>query len=232
MPGVPGCIEQSTKLAAALQEAHTNNCVLVGPSKRIWQYSTKSHTLQTATLNAPTKLRNLGTDLHCSFTSPDWTSQPIPLKTGVYQGDPFSGVIINTVICTLADSLKSMQHPGYKFSGSQRTIPLLQFTDDIGLISVGPESYKSLLKAIERWLDWSGIKLSERQQRRRMTQNYTSMTRPYISQATKRSCSWGRQSKYPLPLSPAEIVVSPQTVCLAEESGCCPHITSHQKLLL
>ena len=45
MPGVPGCIEQSTKLAAVLYEAHTNNCVLVGPSKRLWQCSPRSHTL-------------------------------------------------------------------------------------------------------------------------------------------------------------------------------------------
>ena len=90
---------------------------------------------------------------------PDWTFQPIPLKTGVYQGDPFLGVIINTVICTMADSLKSVQHLGYKLSGSQRTIYFLQYTDDTSLISVGPESCKRLLKAIERWLDWSGMKV-------------------------------------------------------------------------
>ena len=59
----------------------------------------------------------------------------------------------------MADSLKSMQHLGYKLPGSQRTIHLLQYTDDTGLISVGPESCKRLLKAIERWLDWSGMKV-------------------------------------------------------------------------
>ena len=103
------------------------------------------------------------TDPYCSLQalviSPVWTSQPIPLKTGVYQGDLFSGVIFNTVICTMADSLKSMQHLGYKFSGSQRTIHLLQYTDDGGLISDGPERGKRLLKGIERWLDWSAMKV-------------------------------------------------------------------------
>ena len=90
MPGGPGCIEQSTKLVAALHEAHTNNCVLVGPSKRIWQFQHDLIHFRLQHCNAPTKLRNLGTDLHCSFTSPDWPSQSIPLKTGVYQGEPFS----------------------------------------------------------------------------------------------------------------------------------------------
>ena len=112
--------------------------------------------------NVPTKQSNLVTDLHCSLqalvTSPDWTSQPIPLKTGVYQGDPFSGVIFNTVICTMADSMKLMQHLGYKFPGSQRAIHLLQYADDTCLISDGPESCKRLLKGIERWLDWSRMK--------------------------------------------------------------------------
>ena len=90
------------------------------------------------------------TDLYCGLqalvTSPDWTSQPIPLKTGVYQGNPFSGAIFNAVICTMADSLKSMQHLGYKFPGTQRTIHLLQYVDDTCLISDGPESCKRLLK--------------------------------------------------------------------------------------
>ena len=55
--------------------------------------------------------------------------------------------------------LEINQHLGYKFSGSQRTIHLLQYTDDAGPISDGPESGKRLLKGIERWLDWSGMKI-------------------------------------------------------------------------
>ena len=58
----------------------------------------------------------------------------------------------------MADSLNSIQHLGYRFSGSQRTIHLLQYADDTCLISEGPAGCKKLLEGIERWLNWSGMK--------------------------------------------------------------------------
>ena len=61
-------------------------------------------------------------------------------------------------MCTMANSLKSLKHLGYRFSGSQRTIHLMQYADDTCLISDGPASCKKLLRGIERWLDWSGMK--------------------------------------------------------------------------
>ena len=70
-----------------------------------------------------------------------------------------SVVIFNTVMCTMAYSLKSMQHLGYRFSGSQRAIHLPQYADDTCLIGDGPASCKKLLEGIERWLDWSGMKV-------------------------------------------------------------------------
>ena len=112
--------------------------------------------------NGPVKLRNMVASFYHSLqvlvTSPDWISHPIPFKTGVYQGDPLSVVIFNTVMCTMADSLKQMQHLGYTFSGSQRTTHLLQYADDTCLIGEGPASCKKLLEGIERWLNWSGMR--------------------------------------------------------------------------
>ena len=69
-------------------------------------------------------------------------TRPIPLKTGVYQGDPFSVVIINTITCTMGDSMKDLQHLGYQFSQSQQSIHLLQYADDTCLISDGPAGCK------------------------------------------------------------------------------------------
>ena len=96
--------------------------------------------------------------LQAIVTSPNWVSQPIQLQTGVYQGDPFSVVVFNTVMSTMADSLKSMHNLGYKFSGSQRAIHLLQYADDTCLVGDGPASCQRLLKGVERWLDWSKMK--------------------------------------------------------------------------
>ena len=55
----------------------------------------------------------------------------------------------------MADSLKSMQHLGYTFSGSQRALHLLQYADNTCLIGDG---CKKLLEGVERWLDWSGMR--------------------------------------------------------------------------
>ena len=101
---------------------------------------------------------DLHSDLQALITTPDWTSRPIPLKMGVYQGDPFSVVIFNTVMCTMADSMMGLQHLGYRFSQSQRAMHLLQYADDTCLISDGPSVCKELLEGVERWLNWSGMK--------------------------------------------------------------------------
>ena len=166
MTGIPGCTEQSSKLAAALREAHTKHrSIAVCWLDLANAYGSAHHNLIQFSLqhyNAPSKLTEIVTslysDLQALITSPDWMTRPIPLKTGVYQGDPFSVVIFNTVMCTMADSMKDLQHLGYQFSQSQRSIHLLQYADDTCLISDGPAGCKRLLERIERWLNWSGMK--------------------------------------------------------------------------
>ena len=113
MPGVPRCIEQSTKLAAALNEAHTkHHSIAVCWLDLANAYGSVHHDLIHFSLqhfNAPTRLRNIVANLYCGLqaiiTSHDWISHPIPPKTGVYRADPFSVVIFNTVMCTMADFL-------------------------------------------------------------------------------------------------------------------------------
>ena len=99
---------------------------------------------------------NLYTDLNASITSKGWSTRPIPLQTGVYQGDPLS---VNTVMATLSDSLKADQHLGYTFSGSSCSCNILQYADDTCLVADGPSSCQFLLWHVERWLVWSGMKV-------------------------------------------------------------------------
>ena len=96
MPGVPECIKQWTKLGASLHEAHIKHrsitlCWLdlanaCGSVHHYLIHFGLQH------YNAPTKLRNLVTDIYYSLqalvTFSDWTSQPIPMKTSLCQGDP------------------------------------------------------------------------------------------------------------------------------------------------
>ena len=73
----------------------------------------------------------------------------------------------------MADTLKSLRNLGYRFSGSQRAIHLLQYADDTCLINDGPASCKKLLEGVERWLDWSRVKVK--------IPKCHSMASPYIS---------------------------------------------------
>ena len=81
MPGVPGCIEQSTKLAAALREAHTKHrSIAVCWLDLVNAYGSVHHdlihfSLRHFNINAPAKLRNIVANLYCGLqaivTSPD-----------------------------------------------------------------------------------------------------------------------------------------------------------------
>ena len=93
-----------------------------------------------------------------TVTSKAWSTKAIPLQVGVYQGDPLSVVIFNTVMATLADTLKMDQSVGYKFSNSPRSINVLQYADDTCLVANGPVSCEHMLHKVEEWLDWTGMK--------------------------------------------------------------------------
>ena len=81
-------------------------CMLLGPGKHLAVSITISSTSRCRPFTVPTKLWNIVASLYCGLlaivTSSDSTFHPISLKTCVYQGDPF----LNTVMCTMADSVK------------------------------------------------------------------------------------------------------------------------------
>ena len=53
---------------------------------------------------------------------------------GVYQGDPLSVVIFNTVMRTLADALKADQHVGYTFTQSHRSLNILMIPASLQVV--------------------------------------------------------------------------------------------------
>ena len=122
-------------------------------------YGSVHHQLIQFTLrhyHAPSKLvntvANLYTNLSATITTPTWTTVEIPLQVGVYQGDPLSTIIFNTVMCTLIEALHPYRDLGYTFSQSERLVHLLQYADDTCLIGSGPASCQELLQPVERWL--------------------------------------------------------------------------------
>ena len=166
LPGTPGCLEQYQKLAAVIQQSHKRHrslCVC-------WEdmanaYGSVHHQLIQFALkyyHAPHSFKAvvscLYSDLSATITSRSWSTKAVPLKLGVYQGDPLSVVIFNTVMMTLADTLKEDQHLGYTFAQSHRSINVLQYADDTCLIANGPGSCQHLLAKVEKWLQWSGMR--------------------------------------------------------------------------
>ena len=105
-----------------------------------------------------TLVSNIYSDLSATVTSRYWSTGVVPINVGVYQGDPLSAVIFNTVMMTLADSLKAEMDCGYTFSQSRRSTNILQYADDTCLITNGPASCQKLLSKVNIWLNWFGVK--------------------------------------------------------------------------
>lgn len=135
MPSVPGCIKHYAKLAAAISEARTRHkslCVcwldLANAYGSVHQDLIK---FSIEFYRAPTKpismVGNFYSSLSASISIPEGRTRAIPLKIGLYQGDPLSVTIFNTVMNTYLDVLKHLQqcvytpHHPFMFSSTQMT---------------------------------------------------------------------------------------------------------------
>ena len=165
MPTTPGCVEHHLKLAAILAEAKKKHKSLAV----CWldlanAYGSVHHSLIQFTLkhyHAPPQfcqvLEALYSELSAQVITTDWATPLIPLQIGVYQGDPLSVVIFNTVMNTLVDTLQTRLDLGYTISGSTHQINLLQYADDTCLLANSPASCQYLLNIVDEWLQWSGM---------------------------------------------------------------------------
>ena len=75
----------------------------------------------------------------------------------MYQGDPLSVVLFNTVINTMVDTIKTRPDLGYHLTSTQ-SVNLLQYADDTCLVADSPSSCQQLLHLVDGWLSWSGMR--------------------------------------------------------------------------
>ena len=68
-----------------------------------------------------------------------------------------NATILNTVMSTLSNTLRTQSHCGYSISGSSLKTNVLLYADDICLVADGPASGQYLLSTVEQWLHWSGM---------------------------------------------------------------------------
>ena len=165
MPTVPGCTEHHLKLSSILAEAHSNHkSVAVCWLDLANAYGSVHHALIDFSLrhyhSPPLFLaivQSLYTGLNAKVITADWETPLIPLQKGVYQGDPLSVVIFNTVMNTLVDTISLKTDLGYHFSNSLRQVNILQYADDTCLIANSPAACQYLLNTTADWLQWSGM---------------------------------------------------------------------------
>ena len=165
LPGVPGCLEHYQKLQTIITDAHkAHRSMSVCWLDLANAYGSVHHQLIIFCLrhyNAPQSfldsITNIYSDLSATIISDKWSTTPIPLKTGVYQGDPLSPIPFNTVMSTLTHTLRSQLHCGYNLSGSSVKTNVLLYADDACLVADGPASGQHLLSQVESWLHWSGM---------------------------------------------------------------------------
>ena len=166
MPIMPGCSEHHLKLASIRKDAKRKHKYLA----ICWvdlanAYGSVYHSLIKFSLqhyNPPPKFRKVVesfyTGLYASVSSVMWDTPFIPIQVGVYQGDPLSVVIFNTVINTMVDTVQSRQDLGYIISPSQKPVNLLQYADDTCLVANSPSSCQHLINMLATWLSWSRMK--------------------------------------------------------------------------
>ena len=166
MTATPGCTEHHCKLAAVLSEARKNHKSLAV----CWldlanAYGSVHHSLIQFSLqhyHAPPLfqdiLGSLYSDLAGRILTQDWATPTIPLETGVYQGDPLSVVVFNTVINTLVDTLQTRVDLGYTITNSNHQVNLLQYANDTCLLANSPAAAQRLLDMTSDWLQWSGMR--------------------------------------------------------------------------
>lgn len=113
MPSVPGCIEHYTKLAAAIKEAHARHKSLAVCWLDLTNaYGSVHHDLITFSLKHYgisdqfiAMAVNLYRGLSASIHTPSYSTPNIPINKGVFQGDPLSVIIFNTVMNTYIDTI-------------------------------------------------------------------------------------------------------------------------------
>ena len=138
LPCISGCIEHHSKLAAVISSARKFHCSLAIAWLDIANaYGSVHHSLIQFVLShyhVPVEfsqiVQSLYSVLSASIVSQEWSTPLIPIQIGVYQGDPLSVSIFNTVMNTLIDTLKTRSELGFNLPKSSHKLNLLQFAND------------------------------------------------------------------------------------------------------
>ena len=163
---IPGVTEHQAKLATVIKSAKRNKRSLAITWLDIANaYGSVHHSLIEFSLAhyhaLPEFCRLLSswyTGLSATISTDEWSTAPVPLRIGVYQGDPLSVVIFLTVMNTLSDTLCTRKDLGFTLSSFSTSVNHLLYADDACIISNTPAGCQHLLDMVQCWLEWASLK--------------------------------------------------------------------------
>ena len=164
--GISGCTEHHVKLLSVIEEArrkHKSLAVCWLDLANAYGSMHHSSISPCSTTMPPSRMVAAVSDLYQGLVgvvrTKEWSTKPFPMEVGIFQGDPLSVIIFNTVMNTLMDTItQSQHHLGYTMSTTNQPCNLLQFADDTSLLGKGPAACQALLDRTALWLEWSGMK--------------------------------------------------------------------------
>ena len=162
LPMVPGVTKLAAIISGARKSKHSLAVAWLDISNA---YGSVHHSLIQFALrhyHAPPALCNLlhswYSGLSASISTPDWITPSIPLKIGVYQGNPLSVLIFLTVMATLSDTLAPFMDLGVVVPGSESRVNHLLYADDTCITAHTPAACQHLLDVVQQWFDWANLK--------------------------------------------------------------------------
>ena len=166
LPTVPGVVEHQAKLAAVIKSANQQKRSLgIAWLDIVNAYGSVHHELiqfSMAHYHAPPEfcrlLQSWYSGLSGVVSTDQWLTDTVPLKTGVYQGDPLSVVIFLAVMNTLSDTLNTRRDLGFSLPQSSISINHLLYADDACIISSSAAGCQHLLDMVQRWLEWAQLR--------------------------------------------------------------------------
>ena len=167
---IPGCLEHQVKLSWAIQEAKSQQRSTVCWIDLANAFGSVDHNLILFALchyHLPSVFINLiesfYTNLSVIISCRSWSTGKIAINIGIFQGDPLSVIIFNLVANLFVNYIcNHYGHLGYTFTGSQRTLSLLQYADDSSLIADSIQNCQVMCTAAEKWLHWARMKAKVR----------------------------------------------------------------------
>ena len=166
LPTIPGVSEYQAKLAAVIESAKKlKRSLAIAWLDIANAYGSVHHSLiqfSLAHYHAPPEfcmlMKSWYSDLSATISSGEWSTAPVPLKIGVYQGDPLSVVIFLTVMNTLSDTLCTRGDLGFSLPHLSISVNNLLYADDACIISNSPAGCQHLLDLVQHWLEWAQLR--------------------------------------------------------------------------